>query len=490
MCRMKQKILSCRGELLPSPFISFIAVAAAVLFIAEVTFTAEFTIYKNSAAGEPPVIILTLDQALNLALQKNRGIATSRYGMENQRFSVDAAKSDFEVKILPLTGAGFQGTNTDSYGNLALGATVQKKFDWGATGSVGPNVLWAGGEYGTGLKVALKQPLLKGLGKDINEDRIRSALYSLDASGRALTQTEISTVLDTIALFHDAVRQENLMRMYGEMGQRLQAYADVARAKEKVGLATPMDTYRAEIRLKDAETSRTQAVEAYQDVKDRLKSTLSIPLQQEVTLTAPVPMEKPAITSDEAVRIALAGRLELLQAEADISEAERKASVLKHNVLPELNLVFDYTNTWAIYNANYGRIYDTGFWGLRLESTTDLFRTPEKVAYQQGLLSLQSSRINLETKKDEIRRQVRMQVTVLKELQERIALRKEQIIQAEGKLALAQVKFSYGFTDNFNLIEAETELQSAKGNLLSSETDMNVGIFRLQAAMGILLKGN
>ena len=435
-------------------------------------------------------ISLTLDQAVKLALLANRGIVMSKYGVENQRFSLEAAKSEFDIKILQLAGAGVQGTNTDSYGNFALGATVQKKFDWGATGSVGPNVLWSGGDYGTWLNVALKQPLLKGLGKDINEDRIKSSLYALDASGRALTQTEITTVLDAIALFHEAIRQESLIRMYGETGQRLQAYAEVARAKERVGLATPMDTYRAEIRLKDAETLRTQAVEAYQDVKDRLKSTLSIPLQQEVELVAPVPIEKPVITSEEAVRIALAGRLELLQAEADIREAERKASILKHNVLPELNLVFDYTNTWAMNNANHGRINDTGFWGLRLESTTDLFRTAEKIAYEQGLLSLQSARITLENKKDEIRRQVRIQVTALKELQERITLRKEQISQAEGKLALAQVKFSHGFTDNFDLIEAETERQSAKGNLLSAETDMNVGIFRLQAAMGILLKGN
>jgi outer membrane protein len=435
-------------------------------------------------------ISLTLNQAIKLALQTNRSIIASRYGMENQRFSLEAAKSEFDIKILPLAGAGFQGTNTDSYGNLNLGATVQKKFDWGATGSVGPNVRWSGGDYGTGMSVSLKQPLLKGLGKDVNDDRIKSSLYALDASNRTLTQTEITTVLDTIALFHDAVRQEKLIQMYSEMGQRLQAYADVARAKEKVGLATPMDTYRAEIRLKDAETSRTQAVEAYQDVKDRLKSTLSISLQQEVELIEPAPIEKPAITSDEAVRIALAGRLELLQAEADIREAERRASVLKHNEQPELNLVFDYTDTWAMNNAQFGRISDTGFWGLRLESTTDLFRTAEKVAYQQGLLTLQSSRINLETKKDEIRRQVRMQVIALKELQERIVLRKAQITQAEGKLALAQVKFSHGFTDNFDLIEAETERQSAKGNLLSAETEMNVGIFRLQAAMGILLKGN
>jgi outer membrane protein len=445
----------------------------------------------TSAGPVPkPAVSLTLDQAVKLALLANRGIVTSRYSLENQQFSLDSARSEFDIKILPLAGAGFQGTNTDRYGNLGLGLTAQKKFDWGATGSVGPNVLWSGGDYGTGLNVSLKQPLLKGFGKDVNDDRIRNALYSLDASSRTLTQTEINTVLDTIVLFHEAIRQERLIQMYDEMGKRLQAHADVARTKENVGLATPMDTYRAEIRLKDAETSRTQALEAYQDVKDRLKSTLSISLQQEVELIAPIPVEKPVISSDEAVRVALAGRLELLQAEADIREAERKASVLEHNVLPELNLVFDYTDAWAMNNANYGRINDTGFWGLRLESTTDLFRTTEKFAYQQGLLNVKSTKVSLEAKKDEVRRQVRMQVTALKELQERIALRKAQITQAEGKLALAQVKFAHGFADNFNLIEAETELQSAKGNLLSAETETNVGIFKLQAAMGILLKGN
>lgn len=435
-------------------------------------------------------VSLTLDQAVKLALTANRTIVTSHYHIESQRHSLNSAKSEFDVKILPSAGAGYQGTNTDSYGNLGLGLMAQKKFDWGMSGSVGPSVLWSGGDYGSGLNVSLKQPLLKGSGRDVNEDRIRSALYALDASQRTFTQAEINTVLDAITTFHEAIRQERLMQMYAEMGHRLQTHADVARAKEKVGLATPMDTYRAEIRLKDAETARTQAIETRQDAKDRLKSILSIDLRQDVSLIAPASMEKPAMMSEEAVRVALVNRPELLQAEADIREAERKATVLKHSVLPELNLVFDYTNAWGMNNARFGRINDTGFWGLRLESTTDLFRTSEKLAYQQGLLNLQSAKVSLETKKDEVRRQVRSQVTALRELRERISLRKEQIAQAEGKLALAQVKFSHGFTDNFNLIEAETELQSAKGNLLSAETEMNVGIFRLQAAMGILLKGN
>lgn len=464
-----------------------------VLFSTETLICYILLIVSFAIAAEPvprASTSLTLDQAVKLALTANRGIVTSRYNIESQRYSLDAARSEFDVKILPSAGAGFQGTNTDSYGNAGLGLTTQKKFDWGMTGSVGPSVLWSGGDYGSGLNVSLKQPLMKGSGRDVNDDRIRSSLHALDASRRTVTQAEISTVLDVITTFHEAIRQERLIQMYAEMGQRLQSHADVARAKEKVGLATPMDTYRAEIRLKDAETARTQAIETHQDAKDRLKSILSIDLRQDVSLTAPVPMEKPAMTSEEAVRVALVNKPELQQAEADIREVERKAAVLKHNVLPELNLVFDYSNAWAMNNARFGRINDTGSWGLRLESTTDLFRTSEKLAYQQGLLNLQSTKVGLETKKDEVRRQVRSQVTALRELQERISLRKEQIAQAEGKLALAQVKFSHGFTDNFDLIEAETELQSAKGNLLSAETEMNVGIFRLRAAMGILLEGD
>ena len=68
-------------------------------------------------------------------------------------------------------------------------------------------------------------------------------------------------------------------------------------------------------------------------------------------------------------------------------------------------------------------------------------------------------------------------------------MRRQQIKQAESKLALAEVKFSHDMADNFSLLEAETELQRSRLNLLATEADYAVGVYNLKAIAGRLLDG-
>jgi outer membrane protein TolC len=94
----------------------------------------------------------------------------------------------------------------------------------------------------------------------------------------------------------------------------------------------------------------------------------------------------------------------------------------------------------------------------------------------------------LEEKREEIARQVRRQLDALKKHEEGIQIRKEQIDQAQGQLALAQIKFDHQMADNFDIIEAETELLTAKAALLSDETEYISGTYRLRAILGTLVE--
>jgi outer membrane protein TolC len=98
-------------------------------------------------------------------------------------------------------------------------------------------------------------------------------------------------------------------------------------------------------------------------------------------------------------------------------------------------------------------------------------------------------RVNLRQKKEDIKRQVRQQLSYFAASRERSLLRAEQIKQAEGKLALAEVKFRHGMADNFSIIETETELQNARIGLLSEEVDSALSVYRLAAITGHLLDG-
>jgi outer membrane protein TolC len=268
----------------------------------------------------------------------------------------------------------------------------------------------------------------------------------------------------------------------------LNGHAETARIKERVGLTTQIDVYRAEIRIRDAQNSLTLARESLRSAEDRLKITLAIPLEKKIQVDAPLEYKRVEMAEVHAIKTALKNRVKLDQAAGDIQEAKRKAGIAKNNLLPGLNLLMGYERLDSPEEIGQALGLEDERWSVTLISSTDWARKAEKASYSQSLINVRNARLDLEIKKDEIKREVRQGLEALKKTEERINIRKDQIHQAEGKLAISNVKFKYNMANNFDIIEAETELQQARVNLLSAKTDYITGTYRMRAALGTLIE--
>jgi outer membrane protein len=432
---------------------------------------------------------LTLDDVIDLALRDNRTLISSSYGVESRRLSVDAAQSEFEWKLFPTATA----SASDETRSLGGGVTVEKKFAPGPIASVSPEIVRnydvdSEETYGSALGVSLTMPLLRGFGTTVNLDGVRTAEYSLRTARRSHYLVKVNTVLEAVAAVYNIVQQRELVRMFADQTQRFYGHVVMARAREKIGLATPIDVYRAQIRLKDVQDSLNRSQEALRNAGDRLKIVLATPLEQALDVEAPLAFQPVDINGVEAVETALRHRVELQQADDDMKEAQRASRLSKNGLLPQLDVVANYTrlgNDDAFAGAT---TLSEEFWSINLVSTTDWSRTAEKAAYRQSLLSVKQVELNRASRVDSIKREVRQFYDALLKSQERMQIRKDQIDQAAGKLALAKIKFSHGMADNFDLIEAETELQQARSNLLAARVEYIVGVYRLRAALGTLIE--
>lgn len=429
------------------------------------------------------ITTLTLQQAVDVALSNNRSITSSRFRAESQAHSVAAARSDFDVKIYP-------GVNTNASmgsSNVGAGIAIRKKLESGATVSLSPTVNVANQQYWNDVSLTVEQPLFKGFGKDVTLDSVRSAEFSKETAVRSIYQTKVNISLEVITTFYNALKQREIKNLYDIMASRLKGHSAVASAKGKVGLATPMETYRAEIRLKEAEDSATQASEAFLDALDRIKVILSLPLETGVDLVVPDPPDYMPSELAVAVDTALKNRIEIEQAQAEIREAERRSLVMKQNTLPGVNLVMSMGQYAMGDTFGQAATLNQNRWNVALQGSTDLQRAAEKSAYQQSLLNVKMLRLDLENRIEEIDKQVRKQWNAFKEDEKRMRIRREQMQQAREKLALAEVKYAHGMADNFDVIEAETELQRAKVMLLTAEMDDAVGRYNMKAIMGTLI---
>jgi len=432
---------------------------------------------------------LTLEAAINQALEANRGIRDVMDQVEGARLSLVAFESEFELKIVPAGEARITGASEEgSADSLGAGISLQKKFDVGTDIMITPQTRKTDDLYNTGVDTRLIQPLLRGFGKEYNLSGVRSAEFGTRSTQRSLYLRQVSTVLLTIGAVYDVIRQRELYQLNEESALRLRVHAEAASAKNKIGLANQIDVYRAGIQQKQAEENMNNARETFRTALDNLKILLSLPLEEEIEVEAPLNYNLVRMAKEQAVKTALKNRVELDQAKDNIREAERLSRMAKHNIWPNFDVVLNYSRFGSGENFGDSTGFNQDSWNVGLVTSTDLARTVERVAYDQSLLNVKGSQRNYNLLSDEVIREVKRNFINLRGSEHSIAIREEQIRQSKGQLELSQVKFRFGLANNFDLIDAETNLRNAQTNLLSAVIDYIVGINRLRAAMGTLLE--
>jgi len=444
----------------------------------------EISAQKNSNDRH---LVLSLNQAIELALQNNRALAGSVYARENAALSLEAALSEFDVKWAPSAGVGIS-REEETTRQLGTGVILFKTFEFGAKASIGPELDFSEDDYSGGIGFSLSVPLLKGFGKAVTLDPVYSAEQGVKNALRSLHLSRVATVIDTVSSVYSILQQQELIRLFETQVGVLETQARLAMAKERAGLATSMDIYRAEIRTRDAQESLNRAREALKSVEDRLKLILALPPEKHLKVTASRNAEPADIGEEEAFAVALENRVEIDHAKDAVDESRRQAEIAKDRIKPGLDMILKYRLFSEPETYSRAIQLDENTWSINLVSTTDWSRKAEKAAYQQRSNAVKTAEIQLQSREDQIKEEVRRQLEALNKSNERIQIRKEQIHQAEGKLALSRIKFRYNLAGNFDLIEAATELQQAEVDHLAAQIDYIVGTYRLRAVLGTLIQ--
>ncbi len=443
----------------------------------------------SSSTQAPLERVMTLEQLLKRALQANRSIQQNILRVQTNQYALRSAESVFDWKVQPVANLGLSRSEDSTNQASGISSEIRKKNGLGIEASLAPSIAYIK-DSGTssGVGVSLSVPLLRGFGREYNYDAVRAADFALATSTRNVYLAEVDIVLETVALVYEILRQQELINLYTFQEKRLQGHVATATVMETTGVSSPIDTYRAEIRLKDVQEQLSVAQEGYRASLDRLKVLLAFSMNTRLTVEATLSYKLTRIQAAEAEKIALANRVEMVQAAADFSEATRKSRVAKRNLLPDLKLVATYRKNTFLEGLDSSELYYGDYWSVGLTSNTDFSRTVEKSSFQQSLLQVRRVKLQQQDRRDMILAEVKAQLTALEKEEHRIQLRREQIVQARGKMRLAEIKFSHGMGDNFDLIESETELQRAKTNLLTEKTSYIVGQYRLRAALGTLLE--
>jgi outer membrane protein TolC len=437
-------------------------------------------IADNGAVVAVPEKTISLERAIEIALSQNLSLQRTHLNVADSHIALQTKQADFNIKIVP-TGL-FEYTSADK-GEWHGGLTLSKKTTEGMTVSLVPEVANRGEGYETGVGAALNIPLLRGLGRDNTMDAVYSGIFAYENAKLSLYRQQVDIVLQVVAAVYNSIKTQQQIVFLEDQTKGLMEHLALAKIKEKNGLITAIDLYRAEIRIKEIQDDLATIKEEYANSLDKVKEVLAISQGGDIAVSAQVDLKPVDISLEIAQQIALENRIELEQSQLSIREAERKQALTKNNLLPQLDMIVQY-NRFAD-NSYSGLPEDS--WTVSLSSNTDLFRTVESNEYERSKISHRQATIDYQEQKERIAKDVRTQLNSLDKQKRVIEISREQILQTMGKMKLSESKFRHGMGNNFDLLESQTQLQRARTNLLFDTINYIIGTYRLRSVLGTLV---
>ena len=473
---------------------------------------------EASRAGQPVRRFdLTLDDAVQRALERNLDIAVQRIVPLVQDMRVAAAGAAF----LPVASSGFdfnQETTPNRFvfdgGGLRGQPIVSDRgtYDLG----VGQQVKWGGGRYdvtwdstrsestnifstfnpsfGANMTLQYTQPLLRGFRTDARRTQLVVSRINRDISDIDLAQTVVNTLADVSLAYWElfyARAAAGVQRQALDLAEQL---VQDNRVRVEVGTMAPIDVVAAQSEAAARRQLLALAVETERTSELALKElivggTSDALWNAEIHPTDEPRIQVTPIDLQAAIRGALERRTDISRARRQLDVNEATAGNLRNSTLPALDLVGSYQltgqggprrvpagNSFEDLFGGAGGVIPGGYrdaldsianadypvWSVQLQMSYPLGRSADRAAYERARLELQQNRTQIRRIELRIASEVTNAALRIESIRERIEAATASRELAERQLEAEESKFEVGLSTNFFVLQSQRDLANAQ----------------------------
>lgn len=342
------------------------------------------------------------------------------------------------------------------------------------------------------LSATLLSPLLRDAGFKREKEALiqseRNLLYGL----RNFTQFRKDFTVGIAKDYYGTLEQRDAARNSYLNFQSSTKNAERMRAMVAEGRNTTAELGRLEQQELNSESSWIDAVRNYQQSLDDFKIELGLPVDTRVILDdselAALRIQHPKISVDDSIRVALAGRLDYLNAKDQYADAVRQVKLAANLLRPQLDL----SASAAMYSdpaKNTGlqlpdpRRYS---WSAGLTLDPGFDRTSERNDYRAALISRNSAARNLEQQEDEIKLQVRNSWRTLDQAERNYEIAESGVKIAARRVDEENMLAELGRARAQDQVDAQNDLIAAKNQLTQALVTHTIARLQFWDNMGIL----
>jgi outer membrane protein len=461
-----------------------------------------------------PRIELTLEQAMERALEKNLDIQNAKLNPQMQDYTLQAARANFRPTL--NANYSYRNSSQQSTSQLDGGQRVTSQVNsFGA--SMSQRLPWQGGQvsfnssnsrnatdnafstrnpsYSSNLSFQYSQPLLAGRTIDSQRNSLRTGEIQKQITDIQLL-SQIETIKNQVRVRYWALRQaiEAIEIQRRALALSNQQLAD-QRIRVEIGTLAEIDLVQQELQIANGEQQLLNTEIAWRNAELAFKRLLVDSTDDEFFRATINPVDLPSfaeqpVNIEAAVERAVTERTDIVTQRQNLRIAEMNLELSRNGIMPSLGFNASYQLA-GVGGNRYDRggfggapilIEESGYldalrsiagldtptWQLSFNFSKPLGLSAQKANHLRSELQMQQSRTSLKSTELNIETAVTTAgLDVQSSYKQLLAAQKSREF-AERSLEAELTRFNVGMSTNYQVIDFQNRLTSARNNELSA----------------------
>jgi outer membrane protein len=415
----------------------------------------------------PQVKTLTLEQAVQIALERNINVLQAQNNAEAAESQVLAARGLW----LPSLGASsnFNRSRSETR-TTGLSTQIINGVPIAVIGVPGAEVNYSN-SFRTGLSA--NWTVFDGLGREADNSAASSRSKASQMTAVRVRQT---IVFQTYGAFIDVLRTDQLVKVSEENVRRDQRQLERITESNRVGALSLADVYRQQSQVAADELGLINAQNIHNKARADLQALIGLNALEDIQLV-PVPIEAEVDSAGVAAtmekymdlsalsRRAIGARPDFVGATENLVAAEASVRSAKSGYWPAINLAGAYSRYGS--DLEFAMRNSTLSWGAGLSWTLfDGFRTNQAV--QTAAASKRNAEITLTQTELEITVEVKKALLDLDAARKSMEVSEKALVSARQDQRIAEERYNLGAGTLLDLLVANANYVNAAANKVNS----------------------